>query len=109
MSGHRSLYLASPSWVADSGSSARSSSQVASSSLVSGAFAALAAKAVSTVKNPRGASSRTSDVRRICAGFSATEAGSGKGLAANMAHCGPKTQQLHVVDVRIARNQLDVG
>src|SRR4029077_16494514 len=109
MSGQRSLYLGSPIWVADNGSSARSSSQVVSKSLTSGAFAALAAKAVSTVKNPRGASSRASVVRRIGAGFSATDAGSGKGLAAHMAHGGPKSQQLHLFEVRIAGNQLYVG
>src|SRR6185503_1873769 len=87
----------------------RSSCQVASNIFNNGPFADLAAKALSKARKPRGARRATSVWRRIGRTFSATHAGSGKGLAANVAHGGTKTQQLHVVDVGVAGNQPDVG
>src|SRR3954464_10043968 len=97
-------------YVAITGLSARSSCQVWSISLLSGPFAdlaAFAARAGSARSNPRGASNETMSVRRIAA-FSATQAPSGKGLAAYMPHRGTEAQQLHVFEVRVAGHQLHV-
>src|SRR5262245_13661349 len=59
--------------------------------------------------NPKGARSEISVLRRIGRAFSATRAGSGKGLRPYVPHGGTKAQNLNVVDVRIAGNQLHVG
>src|SRR5688572_18193895 len=108
MTGSCALNRGSPSCVAISGSSARSSCQVVSNSLSSGALAGfLAARAASVARIPSSGTSRASVLRRIHA-FSATQALSGKGFAAHMPHRGTEPQQLDMVDMRIAGHEFDI-
>src|SRR5690349_12941535 len=111
MSGSLSLKRASPSCVAWIGLSARSSCHTWSKSLSSGPladFGSFAAKAGARTSRPSGTRRKT-NLRRIGRAFSATRAGSGKGLGAYVPHRGTKAQKLNVIDVRVTRNQLHVG